>query len=63
MLSAVLYRMWTTEPHAEIPIKMGTEGPSARPAKTVFKVFQRVVEDHGERPALRFKDLSQVTVF
>ena len=40
---------------------MGLEGPSARPPRTVFKVFQRAVENHGERPALYFKDLYQVT--
>eukprot|EP00904_Undaria_pinnatifida_P003114 jgi/Undpi1/12803/HiC_scaffold_7.g02470.m1 len=38
---------------------MGLEGPSARPPRTVFKVFQRAVENHGERPALYFKDLYQ----
>ncbi|CAM9320083.1 unnamed protein product, partial [Laminaria digitata] len=54
--------MWATEPHAEIPIRMGVAGASARPAKTVFTVFQRAVEDHGERPALNFKDLSQVDI-
>ena len=46
----------------DIPITMGLEGISARPARTVFEVFRRAVEDHGERSALSFKDPSQVTV-
>lgn len=52
--------MWATEPHAELPVKMGTEGVSAKAATTVFNVFRKAVEDHGERPAICFKDASQV---
>ncbi|CAN0006472.1 unnamed protein product [Ectocarpus sp. 12 AP-2014] len=37
---------------------MGTAGAAARPAKTVFEVFQKAVENHGENPALKFKDTS-----
>jgi len=52
--------VWATEPHAELPIKMGTSGAAAKPPTTVFKVFQRAVENHGDTPALKFKDTSQV---
>ena len=46
-------RVWTTDPHDELQVKMGTEGVSAKPATTVFKVFQKTVEQHGEEPALK----------
>lgn len=52
--------MWATEPHADLPVKMGKSGVAAMPATTVFKVFQKTVENHGEKPALKFKDLSAV---
>lgn len=56
-------RMWATEPDAELPVKMGKEGIGAKAATTVFEVFQKTVEDHGDRPALKFKDTSQVPRF
>ncbi|CAM9497320.1 unnamed protein product, partial [Ectocarpus fasciculatus] len=48
--------VWATEPHADLPIKMGTTGAAAKEPSTVFKVFQKAVENHGENPALKFKD-------
>lgn len=53
--------MWATEPHADLPVKMGSDGAAARPATTVFKVFQKAVEDYGEKPALKFKDTAGVS--
>ncbi|CAM9925915.1 unnamed protein product [Pylaiella littoralis] len=50
--------VWATKPHADLPVKMGASGAAAMPATTVFKVFQKTVENHGEKPALKFKDLS-----
>ncbi|CAM9669890.1 unnamed protein product [Scytosiphon promiscuus] len=50
--------VWTTEPDAELPVKMGTSGAAALPPTTVFGVFQKTVESHGAKPALHFKDLS-----
>ncbi|CAB1117569.1 unnamed protein product [Ectocarpus sp. CCAP 1310/34] len=50
--------VWATEPHADLPIKMGTSGAAAKPPTTVFKVFQKAVENHGENVALKFKDTS-----
>lgn len=55
--------MWATEPHADLPIKMGTTGAAAKDPITVFKVFQRTVENYGETPALKFKDISGVIFF
>lgn len=52
--------MWATEPHEEIPIKIGTEGASAAPPKTVFNVFKKCVEEHGENTALKFQKVSEV---
>lgn len=40
---------------------MGAEGVSAKPATTVFKVFQQRVEQHGEEPAIMFRDASSVS--
>lgn len=57
------YRVWVTEPHDELPIKMGTEGVTAEKPLTVFEVFQRTVEEHGEKPALSYKDTSTVRFF
>lgn len=55
------YSVWATEPDADLPIKMGKAGTAAgRPATTVFKVFQKAVENHGDKPALKFKELSEV---
>lgn len=52
--------VWATAPDADLPIKMGEAGTAAgRPATTVFKVFQKTVESHGDKPALKFKDLSE----
>ena len=53
-------RVWTTEPDAELPIKMGVTGLSARSPMTVFEVFNKCVEDRGEKPALKYKNISQV---
>lgn len=39
---------------------MGTTGAAAKAPTTVFKVFQRTVENHGETPALKFKDAAEV---
>eukprot|EP00903_Cladosiphon_okamuranus_P010212 g9671.t1 len=50
--------VWATEPHADLPVKMGASGPAAKKPTTVFKVFQKTVENHGEAPALQFKDTS-----
>lgn len=55
--------MWATEPHADLPVKMGTTGVAAKEPSTVFKVFQKTVENHGESPALKFKDASNVSFF
>lgn len=52
--------MWATEPHADLPVKMGASGPAAKAPSTVFKVFRKTVEEHGEEPALKFKDTSAV---
>ena len=49
-----------TEPHGELPVKIGAEGASAMPPKTVFGVFRKCVEEHGERPALKFQDVPEV---
>lgn len=53
-------RVWVTEPHEELPIKIGTEGASAAPPKTVFDVFKKCVEEHGEKTALKFQKVSEV---
>ncbi|CAM9368805.1 unnamed protein product, partial [Sphacelaria rigidula] len=52
---------WATDPHDELPIKMGTSGPSAYAPMTVMERFKNTVEEHGDQPALRFKDLSSVS--
>lgn len=49
-----------TEPHEELPIKIGTEGASAAPPKTVLEVFRKCVEEHGENTALKFQKVSEV---
>eukprot|EP00752_Nemacystus_decipiens_P012995 g11498.t1 len=52
--------VWATAPDADLPIKMGEAGTAAgRPATTVFKVFQKTVENHGDEPALNFKNLPE----
>lgn len=53
--------VWATEPHADLPVKMGTTGAAAKEPSTVFKVFQKSVENYGESPALKFKDTSGVS--
>lgn len=55
--------VWATEPHADLPIKMGTTGAAAKAPSTVYKVFQKAVENHGENAALKFKDTSGVSIF
>lgn len=63
-LSAFICSVWATAPDADLPIKMGEAGTAAgRPATTVFKVFQKTVESHGDKPALKFKDLSEAGVW
>ena len=42
---------------------MGTSGAAAKEPTTVFKVFQKTVENYGETPALKFKDTSGVSFF
>lgn len=54
------YRVWTTDPREELPIKMGTEGAAAKQPLTVYDRFKKTVENHGDEPALRFQDLSMV---
>lgn len=61
VLLLLLQSVWATERDADLPVKMGTAGAAARPAKTVFEVFQKAVENHGENPALKFKDTSGVS--
>lgn len=39
---------------------MGSEGVSAVKPKTVFEVFRKTVEEHGQEPALKFKDVQEV---
>lgn len=64
LVHAAAFRIsvWATEPDAELPVKMGASGAAAKPPTTVFEVFQRTVENHGVKPALKFKDLSGVRI-
>lgn len=64
MFCLFLCSVWATEPDADLPVKMGKVGTvGGRPATTVFKVFQKAVENHGDKPALKFKDLSEARMF
>lgn len=58
------YSVWATEPGADLPVKLGKAGTAAgRPATTVFQVFQKTVDKHGDKPALKFKDLSEARMY
>ncbi|CAM9434747.1 unnamed protein product [Discosporangium mesarthrocarpum] len=50
-------KVWVTEPHDEIELKVGVEGITAEEPKTVMDHFRAAVEERGDMPALNFKEV------
>ena len=45
----------TTDPNENVEIRMGTEGPAARPATTVNAILAKTVADNAAKVAVRVK--------
>lgn len=48
--------LWTTERDKPVKLRMSETGPGAETPITIHQMFQRTVDCHGNKPALRWKE-------